>query len=180
LGSSNALAMAGKKQTQTDLGQPYQSKCQRRPWLFFSTFFCYDVGNGASILFWRDNWLHGKNIEQLAPRLYAAVPKRFVNSRMVQEVLNQGSWMSDIKGALTVGVLTDFMMLWDLLLRLNCGRRCRIPLFSDWLLMGSILQNLCMSVFFFFGSVQFEPFDRIWKSWAPGKCKLFMWLAANR
>lgn len=30
---------------------------------------------------------------------------------------------------------------------------------------------------FFIGSTSFEPWKRIWKSWAPGKCKIFIWLA---
>jgi hypothetical protein len=31
---------------------------------------------------------------------------------------------------------------------------------------------------FFLGAVSFEPADRIWISWAPPKCKFFLWLAA--
>ena len=31
----------------------------------------------------------------------------------------------------------------------------------------------------FIGSTQFRPWERIWKSWAPGKCKFFMWLVAH-
>ncbi|KAG2659113.1 hypothetical protein PVAP13_1KG333200 [Panicum virgatum] len=31
----------------------------------------------------------------------------------------------------------------------------------------------------FIGSTHFRPWERIWKSWAPGKCKFFMWLAAH-
>ena len=30
---------------------------------------------------------------------------------------------------------------------------------------------------FFYGSVTFEPWRRLWKSWAPGTCKFFIWLA---
>lgn len=31
----------------------------------------------------------------------------------------------------------------------------------------------------FIGAIQFRPWDRIWKSWSPGKCKFFMWLVAH-
>ena len=31
--------------------------------------------------------------------------------------------------------------------------------------------------FFFIGSITFEPWNKVWKSWAPGKCKTFVWLA---
>ena len=30
---------------------------------------------------------------------------------------------------------------------------------------------------FFCGAVTFEPWHRLWKTWAPGKCKMFLWLA---
>jgi hypothetical protein len=30
---------------------------------------------------------------------------------------------------------------------------------------------------FFMGSITFEPWKRLWKSWAPPKCKYFLWLA---
>jgi len=30
---------------------------------------------------------------------------------------------------------------------------------------------------YFFGSITFEPWRRLWKSWAPNKCKIFLWLA---
>jgi hypothetical protein len=32
----------------------------------------------------------------------------------------------------------------------------------------------------FTGAVHFKPWERIWKSWAPGKCKFFMWTTAHR
>ena len=31
----------------------------------------------------------------------------------------------------------------------------------------------------FIGATQFSPWERIWKSWAPGKCKFFMWTVAH-
>jgi hypothetical protein len=30
---------------------------------------------------------------------------------------------------------------------------------------------------FFMGSISFEPWKRLWKTWAPPKCKFFLWLA---
>ena len=31
----------------------------------------------------------------------------------------------------------------------------------------------------FTGAIHFRPWERIWKTWAPGKCKFLMWLAAH-
>jgi hypothetical protein len=74
-----------------------------------------EVGNGAHTLFWTDRWLHGKSIAELAPRLLAGIPKRKVKSCTVQEALNNLAWVSDIAGALSVGVMVEYLQLCDLL-----------------------------------------------------------------
>ena len=33
---------------------------------------------------------------------------------------------------------------------------------------------------FFFGSIKFAPCRRIWRSWAPLRCKIFSWLAVKK
>lgn len=33
---------------------------------------------------------------------------------------------------------------------------------------------------FFIGSTNFSLWERIWRSWAPGKCKFFMWTVAHK
>ena len=32
----------------------------------------------------------------------------------------------------------------------------------------------------FLGAIPFRPWEMIWKSWAPGKCRFFMWLVAHK
>ena len=32
----------------------------------------------------------------------------------------------------------------------------------------------------FLGSVEFEPYERIWKTWALPKCRFFLWLMAHK
>uniref|UniRef100_A0A0A9HC95 Reverse transcriptase zinc-binding domain-containing protein n=1 Tax=Arundo donax TaxID=35708 RepID=A0A0A9HC95_ARUDO len=32
---------------------------------------------------------------------------------------------------------------------------------------------------FFLGSTSFEPWERIWRTWAPAKCRFFLWLVAH-
>jgi hypothetical protein len=44
--------------------------------LFFSIAVHAEVGNGALILFWTNQWMHGQCIADLAPRLFAAIPKK--------------------------------------------------------------------------------------------------------
>ena len=44
--------------------------------------------------------------------------------------------------------------------------------------MDSIRQKLHTRDFFV-GSISFEPWERIWKSWAPPKCQFLVWLVAH-
>jgi hypothetical protein len=63
------------------------------------------VGNGEEILFWKDRWLDGHTLVELAPCLFKTIPKRIVNRRTVAQALDNRNWVHDIKGALTVQVL---------------------------------------------------------------------------
>jgi hypothetical protein len=87
------------------------------PVTFFSIAVITEIGNGTSTLFWTDRWLQGKRIVDLAPKLFAAVPKKI--DRTVHEALSNRRWLTDIRGAITVGVLADFLDLWDILCSIN-------------------------------------------------------------
>jgi lipopolysaccharide/colanic/teichoic acid biosynthesis glycosyltransferase len=82
---------------------------------FFSVAMHSEVGDGASTLFWQDRWLHGQRVADLALQLFAAISKRRVNKRTVKEALIEHTWISDITGALTVGVLAECLQLWNIL-----------------------------------------------------------------
>ncbi|KAJ1268378.1 hypothetical protein BS78_07G130200 [Paspalum vaginatum] len=75
------------------------------------------VGNGERTLFWSDRWVQGKTIADIAPNLLRVVPPptpRIVNSHTVCQALNNRSWVFDIRGALMVQVLTEYLHIWDL------------------------------------------------------------------
>ena len=63
------------------------------------------VGNGANALFWKDRWLFGQRNEDFAPLLVAAVPSRKANKPTVLHGLANHSWIRDIQGAFSVGIL---------------------------------------------------------------------------
>jgi hypothetical protein len=46
---------------------------------------------------------------------------------------------------------------------------------------GYLIAMVCTPAYraFFIGAESFEPWKRIWKSWAAPKCKVFVWLAIN-
>ncbi|WVZ57988.1 hypothetical protein U9M48_008310, partial [Paspalum notatum var. saurae] len=95
--------------------------------------------------------------------LLAAHLKR---QRTVAQALNNRRWVADIQGALT---LVD-----DLSLQQSTSDQHTWKLTNSGLYTSKSAYNA-----FFLGSVKFAPWKRIWKSWAPLRCKFFLWLAVK-
>ncbi|WVZ94088.1 hypothetical protein U9M48_040025 [Paspalum notatum var. saurae] len=68
----------------------------------------------AAVDFIIDRWVQGKTLAELVPNLFNAIPKRAVQRRTVSQAIDNRNWVSDIKGALTVQVLSEYLMVWDL------------------------------------------------------------------
>ena len=85
------------------------------------------------------------------------------------------NWVSDIRGALSVQVLVEYLQLWNLVDEINLQ-----PDTDDkhvWRLSRHATYS-SKSAYdaFFVGSITFGPWRRVWKTWAPLKCKFFAWL----
>jgi hypothetical protein len=65
-------------------------------------------------LFWIDNMIDGQILHHLAPHLSRMISSR-AKSRSVFEALSTGYWVQDIRGAITVRVLTEFLKVWNLI-----------------------------------------------------------------
>jgi hypothetical protein len=136
-----------------------------------------EVGNGRNTLFWTDRWLHGQSLAQLVPNLYGSVPNR-ARKRTVFEAMTELRWARDIRGAITVAVLAEYFRMWDLLSEVVLQPDVDDSHVWKFSASGSYSAKSAYEGFFN-GAVQFRPWERIWKSWAPGKCKFFMWLVAH-
>jgi hypothetical protein len=73
-----------------------------------------DLSNGNIALFWTDWWLNGKSLADVAPCLCAAVGPRVRKVRTVAQSLQGDRWIADISGALTVQVILDYLLVWDM------------------------------------------------------------------
>ena len=60
------------------------------------------MGSGETILFWKDLWLNGHTILELAPNMIKAIPKRTINRRMVSQALLNRYWVNGIRWAFFV------------------------------------------------------------------------------
>ena len=73
-----------------------------------------EVGNGSNTLFWEDKWLDGKRIQDIAPLVYALVPKSS-SRRTVLKALTEEKWTEDIQGEIGSTALIQYLELWDIL-----------------------------------------------------------------
>ena len=69
--------------------------------LFFASTFM-EVGDGTTAKFWEDRWIQGKSISEIAPQLYACVPKRRRKIRTVADGLQAHSWARVITGIIGI------------------------------------------------------------------------------
>ena len=115
---------------------------------------------------------------EIAPNLFKTVPKRIVNRRTVAQALQNRSWVHDIKGALTVEVLVDYLLIWDMVdgvvLQQNVADHYKWKLTQH----GSYSSKSAYEAFFM-GSIKFGPWKRVWKTWAPPRCRFFIWLVLH-
>lgn len=76
------------------------------------------IGNGRATLFWKDKWLEGKNIQQVAPAIFSVIPKCKINRCTVMEALTNGKWVEDIRAAFSARgevpfeAVMEFMVLY--------------------------------------------------------------------
>jgi hypothetical protein len=137
-----------------------------------------EIGDGTNTLFWQDRWLFGKSIGDLAPTLSALIPTRIANKRYVVEALNNWRWVSDMHGTVTVQIILELMSLCELLAEVSL--QSGVPDKHIWRLSSSGTYSAKSAYNAMFqGSIPFGPWECIWKSWAPNKCRFFLWLVAH-
>ncbi|GJN16539.1 hypothetical protein PR202_gb03540 [Eleusine coracana subsp. coracana] len=65
---------------------------------FFNTAVQSYHGRGDNILFWKDKWLFGSSIADLAPTVITAVPIKIQQQRTAEDALTNHLWVKDIQG----------------------------------------------------------------------------------
>jgi hypothetical protein len=115
---------------------------------------------------------------RLAPKPFACVPKTRAKKRNVQEALTNNRWLEDIPSHYPVAILSEFLDIWDLVQELVLQ-----PDIEDahkWRFEASgKFSTKSVYEAFFYGSTYFAPSSLIWDTWAPRKCKFFLWLVAH-
>jgi len=153
-------------------------KAQPQVKAFFAAAVVTVVGNGTNTLFWTDRWLDGQSLKHTLPNLFRIVTARG-KGRTVADALNNRRWISDLKGALTVDVIIEYLQLWDLLENFELQPAVEDTHIWQFSTSGSYSTKSAYEALFT-RAIHFSPWERIWQSWAPGKCKFFMWTVAHK
>jgi hypothetical protein len=144
----------------------------------FSFFFAsthMSVGNGRTALFWEDRWINGRSISEIAPHLYACIPKRRRRTRLIAEGLLAHSWARDIHGTLGIDEIGQYLLLWRWLEHVQLTNQTDTMTWK-WNANSIYTAASCYKATFL-GSTQCDAWRLTWKTWAPPSVKFFHWLA---
>jgi hypothetical protein len=87
----------------------------RLRWLWYSKTTKQIPGDRQTVQFWEDRWINGLAVRELAPQLYACIPKRRHKNRTIAAGLQDHSWARDIQGNLGVNEVGQYLKICRLL-----------------------------------------------------------------
>ena len=133
------------------------------------------LGNGLTARFWEDRWIHGRSAKEIAPQVYACIPKRRRKIRRVAEGLHNNTWARDIQGTVGIHEIGQYLQLW---LAVSSTALTDEPdrLVWRWTASGAYSAQFGYLATFQ-GSTTCRAWKMIWRPWAPPKIKFFHWLA---
>lgn len=144
----------------------------------FDSLVKITVGKGDKILFWRDRWIHGFAVKDIAPLLVQGVDTKTRNARTVAQAMIDERWAQDTQPQSTFGALLQMMHLRHAIATVPRDEQLddnfawpHDP--SGVYSAKSTYTQLCQ------GGIRSSTATSIWRSWAPLKCKIFAWLAGQ-
>lgn len=143
----------------------------------FDSLVSISVGDGKKILFWHDRWINGRAVADIAPSILAIVPTRTQNMCTVYQALGSRRWERDVPEELNFTVHMQLYLLQHAISLVDReeGRPDIFTWSSDRsgaYSANSTYKSLCL------GLTYSQSAPLIWKTWAPLKCKIFIWLAS--
>jgi hypothetical protein len=145
----------------------------------FDSFIKIQVGNGKNTLFWRDQWIHGLSIYDIAPLVLELVSTRNINRRKVHDALQENRWMLDISKPLTELAALQCIQLWIKLGDIVRDEEMEDSFTWPWTIDGSYSASSIYNLLHE-GDIRFPATAAIWENGAPLKQKIFAWLAVQR
>lgn len=147
--------------------------CDNKERMLFAMATEITIGNGMKANFWNDRWLHGQCPKTIAPTLFKISNRK---NRTVHEALRGQAWLSDLAMGLTDDMIPELTYLARMLdnIVLQDGQPDEIA----WRFTANSEYSARSAYMLQFeGSIPIEGYKLVWKGWAPGKCRFFLWTA---
>lgn len=141
----------------------------------FNASVVFHLGNGERISFWKEPWHNVLSLQNTYPALFEHSTRK--NLTVAQALLDK-RWVKHLKRNLTAEATREFAALWEEINHIELGS---VPdtVSWRWATDGVYTARSAYAIEFEGCSrVSFQTF--IWKSDAPGRCKIFGWLALLR
>jgi hypothetical protein len=141
-----------------------------------------EVGDGLHSFFRTDKWIDGRSIADIAPALLNAVRPQVRRKKTMAQGLENNAWARDITGALTVQVIIDYLLIWDVIRQrnfihaLNSGTEDKFR--WKWTTDGQFSTASAYRALFI-GQHAVPGAKVLTKTRTPGLCKFFIWLAMH-
>lgn len=138
----------------------------------FNASVVFHLGNGERILFWKEPWHHGVSFQHTFPELFGHCTRKNLT---VAQAIGDGRWIRHLKRNLSAQATREFTALWTAIN--NTVLRDESDRVSwKWTADGEFSSKSAYLIQFQ-GCIRAGFGNFIWKSDAPGKCKIFAWLA---
>lgn len=142
----------------------------------FASLVHWKLGDGNRVLFWKDRWIQGLRIAEIAPLVVGQVRTQTVNRRLVRDGLTASNWINDIKGELSTDGLVQFIHLWEIISDSNLDPNVGDQAIWKWSASGQYSAASAYSIMNE-GAIRLGCAKGLWKCWAPMACRSFMWMA---
>jgi hypothetical protein len=175
-----ALRVRWKWLERTDSSRPWQGLPMIKDDMaseVFQALVQISVGKGSKVLFWKDRWLAGYSVQDIAPLIFEQVSTRRRNARTVQVALAQNRWRDDIHGELSHAAAAEYARLELAIADIDMTRDVEADDVFSWPCSASSIYSAKATYErLHVGSIHMAAAEAIWKNGATVKCKLFMWL----
>ena len=136
------------------------------------------IGDGRQALFWEDKWIHGESVPDIARCLCQFVPPRTRRRQTVRQGLLNRSWVQSISGGVSMQAIHEYLALWDTLQDIQLNDQ---PDQTVWRWANDGAYSAKSTYYMLHSaSTPFLGHKLIWKTWAPLRIKIFLWLAFRR
>jgi hypothetical protein len=133
----------------------FQIEAPRNATALFNMAIAPVLGNEENILFWKDRWLNETSIADLAPHLIQNIARRVINKRTIAEAIYNHKWVADIKRAVTIPLIVEYVQVWDQVQGV-------VPHTFRWKLTDSgEYTSWSANAAFFLGTIHFSPWKKI-------------------